>query len=420
MHIFVLFGITGDLARKRIIPALVEIEKQNKVTARSSSQLAIGVGRKPQAPAEFSQLKKRLYLSGELNAASTFKKLKKEIYAQITAAGALTEHAVIVYSSLPPRMHLLLAQLFSKHAVDAKLNKKFNVQLRFLFEKPIGTDLASAMHDLAGLHAAIDPVGSMHFVDHYLFKEPLRTLQASVAMHPALFKDLLGSPDIAEMESIMYETDDVATRGSFYDAVGALNDVGQNHLLQLLAEGLRMRDFILSPSKDMAKMRTRTQIINSLKIVNNPIFGQYKGYLATEGVKPNSKTETFFRVEALYASPYGKEIKCIISAGKSLGLKKSGLLLIQREKKENAAKKSDKDKNKAVENDTADTEIFIDMAKGKKDAYLNMFERAMQGNAEAFAQESEIIAGWKFTKRAKQIKTRKNIVYESWHDIIEE
>ncbi len=447
MNIFILFGITGDLAKKRVIPALVELEKRQAGSkAKKISQLAIGVGRKVQPPAEFFLLKKHAYICGELDSQKTYRNIKKELYARINAAKQGGPVNVIIYSSLPPQMHAGMATLFAKHAIDAKLNKKLGVQVRFLFEKPIGIDLQSAQHDMAAFHAALkadakpgsQPLASMHFVDHYLFKESLDTLKASVTLQPELFEDLLGSPHITEIQSVMYETDDVKTRGSFYDAVGALNDVGQNHLLQMLAEGLRLRDFILHAKNEKAGVnaansakktaknvpKTKAEIMGSLKIVNNPIFGQYRGYAQTEGVKPTSKTETYFRVEALYkgeknAEGASDEIKCIISSGKALGIKKSGLILIEGGAKDSAkAAKNKSASKKGAKNEGR--EIFIDMSLGKKDAYLTMFERIVAGDVEGFAKEQEIIAGWKFTKRAKQIKTRKNIVYESLHDIIEE
>lgn len=384
MNIFILFGITGDLAKKKVIPALLELERESGLS--TGEQIALGIGRKKLPPDEFLSLKKRKYITGEVDTNSTYKKIKKELYS-IVRKGQSDSINLIVYSSLPPHLHIVVATLFEKWAIDRKLNKKFNVHLRFLFEKPIGTDLLSATSDIAKLKKLYDST-QLYFVDHYLFKESLTTMRKVLELHPNLFASSLGSSDISSMESVIYEDVAVNGRGVFYDAVGALNDIGQNHILQMLAEGIQIRE-----KAQGMKSKTKAQIISSLKIVNNPIFGQYKNYLQVDGVRDKSQTETFFRVEAMY-----KDLKCIISGGKALGIKKTGLLF---------------------RNQKHGTEIFLDMSIGKKDAYVSMFMEAIKGNQLAFANEEEIIAGWRFVKRAKQIKTKKNIVYNNLHDIID-
>ncbi len=421
MNIFVLFGITGDLAKKKVIPAIARIERGSGST--TGEQIAIGVGRKKLPPDEFASLRNRAYIAGELDAISTYKKLKKTIYSEIAryakSLGALrgTKGPVVVniiaYSSLPPHLHVAVARLFASSVRDRVMDSKFDIRLRFLFEKPLGTDFASATRDIASLRALFRE-DQLYFVDHYLFKEPLVTLRNAVDMNSGMFSHSLGSSDISSIESVMYETVDVRGREAFYDAVGALNDIGQNHLLQMLAECIQMRE--KARGTKPGSVKTKAKIISSLKIVNDPVFGQYKGYAESDGVKPGSHTETFFRVEALYGDGHdkdGRSIKCVITGGKSLGIAKSGLIL---------------------KNEKHGTESFIDMsAKGSatddtkgakvsyesmhKDAYVAVFEQAIAGNRDAFAREEEILAGWKFAKRAKQIRTRKNILYNDLRDI---
>jgi glucose-6-phosphate 1-dehydrogenase len=433
MNIFILFGITGNLAKNKVIPALVELEKKNIKSA--GKQLCIGIGRKPSPPTEFGDIQSRLYVSGALDSVSTYKRIKKIVYdtakAMKTAKGP-TPINLIAYSSLPPHMHVGVARLFRKYAIDEKLNAKFHIQLRFLFEKPIGTDLASATKDIASLHSIFGSAAEhrLYFVDHYLFKERLCALGDCIKAEPELFADSIGSSGIGSVEAVLYESEDVADRAVFYDAVGALNDVGQNHMLQLLVEGIRMREIVLmekNADKDRGgdekikngkitkirqnKLPTKAQMMQSLKIIGNPLFGQYKGYAEIPSIRHGSKTETFFRVEAMYDYDAGKDIggfhgksndksnarlKCAISSGKKLGISKSGLIF--------------KDEKHG-------RELFIDMSNGTKDAYLTMFEKAVEGDREAFAQEAEILAGWKFVKRAKQIRTKKLTIYEKLEDL---
>ncbi len=404
MNIFILFGITGDLAKKKVIPALADLEKRGG--SSTGEQLCIGIGRKPVPPAEFHLLKRGLYIAGELDAASTYKKLRKALYAAAKESAASrpgSRISLMAYSSLPPHMHVMVAEMLAKWTIDEKANKKLGAEFRFLLEKPVGTDLASATRDIEALerHMGKD---CLYFVDHYLFKEPLTALRDAAALCPRLFAESIGGQGIRTVEAVIHESIGIEGRGAFYDAVGALSDIGQNHIAQMLAEFIRIRDAVRSAcapagSKPVAA-KTRGQIISSLKLVNNPVFGQYKGYAESEGVKKGSKTETFFRIEAICPGSGGtSDIKCVLSGGKGLGVKKSGLI---------------------IRDQTHGTETFIDMNTGKKDAYVAAFEQAILGNRAAFADQSEIIAGWKLVKRAKQIRTRANIVYGDLHDIIHE
>lgn len=404
MNILVLFGVTGDLARKKVIPALADFGAD----IAGSDHVVIGIGRKAAPPAEFATLKRRAYVAGELDSISTYKKLKKEIRAiarNAASAPNTPKVRLIAYSSLPPHMHVMVARLFAEHVIGAKnallANEYHDMDFRFLFEKPIGSDLASATRDIATLHAIFNPT-KLFFVDHYLFKEPLTALRDATRLHPQLFADTIGADGLASVEAVLYDSVDVSGRGAFYDAVGALNDIGQNHLLQMLAEFIMMREWIRSqnpaqsaPAGKKSPTKAKAQIISSLKIVNDPVFGQYAGYSEVEGVKAGSKTETFFRIEATYG-----DLRCAVSGGKGLGIRKSGLILRNRKH---------------------GTEIFIDMDESKSPcgSYASVFRQAIAGNRSAFAQESEIIAGWKFARRAKQIRTSKIIVYRSLRDIID-
>ncbi len=411
MKAVILFGITGDLARKRIIPALSAIQTS---TAGIDAYIPVfAIARKEVPPVEFGTLKNAYYISGELDHDKTYLKLAKQIQVvfkeQYKNTGTKNKRLdVFIYSSLPPHMHSAVMAYFNTFVAD-KLGKKFkdNFSFTFLVEKPIGNDLKSAEAEFKKIESII-PIEKIKFIDHYLAKDTLIHLRKACLANPFLFRETLGSSDLQSIELLMLETIDVATRGAFYDKVGALFDVGQNHLLQMLAEIMKLRIAVTQTAHgiDSSKVKiSKSDIIKNLVLDGLPIYGQYAGYNDIVGVDKNSKTETFFDVRAGLSIVFAKKIgvagniKFKLSSGKKLGTKKSGIVLTFKNKKE----------------------IFIDMEPAVKDAYQNIFESVLLNlvGDELFTNKEEILASWKFVSRAKKLKTNSDlIVYTSLRDIM--
>ncbi len=418
MNIHILFGITGDLARKKVIPALKTLA--DTVCAQTGTQglFFIGAGRKPVPPVEFSSLQQSTYIQGDLLQKKLFQSIKAVIEKDILPKHITKDVEVVtitVYSSLPPDVHESIVQSTIEHVIGPikkHVAKRYKAELKtnIVIEKPLGTNVESAKHILDVFEKTKN--NSMHFyyVDHYLAKDALIQLERVSEICPLLLASTFGSSELKEITAHLYETFGVEGRGSFYDPVGALYDVGQNHLLQVLARAIRIRiKVILAQKAQVGQVGDKTKnlpsvatILASLAIQGKMVFGQYKGYLDVEYVKKDSKTETFFHVSfgvtgpLLKKYPELKDIKYTISSGKAVSVQKSGIDLIYKKQKNH-----------------------IDFSRGNHDAYFNVFKAVYDHDTSVFADSESIVASWKVAERIKKLKTKADlVVYTHTRDII--
>lgn len=435
MNAFVLFGITGDLAKTKVIPALSRL-------SASGNFVFIGAGRKPLPPIEFEILPNSTYVQGDIQSTDLHNKISKIIEEKIKGLSEANESIIkgstkfsatglhinlIMYSSLPPELHEIVAKRFSEshkkliktYAFNHTSKKKISIDAKILIEKPVGNSLNEAKKSITEF-AEIKKTGfNVLYVDHYLTKEAILGLETMSVLNPELLVKILPSKAIKEIKVVLYEKEGIRDRGAFYDKIGALYDVGQNHLLQTL---VNMIVFIEGNPK-VKKMA----ILKRLQIYGSPVFWQYHGYTHEKNVDPNSMTETFFSAsfklkgaKAEKSEKFGetdgtldadKNLDTIftISSGKALELNKSGIEVHFHNNFNNSSQNLD--------------QIFIDIKKSKRDAYEIMFETALSNDhtlhTSRFAKEDEIIECWKIVERLKKLKTKVNlVVYKKLHDIM--
>ncbi len=333
--ILVVLGATGDLAEKKIIPALWHLFLHGRLPERLS---IIGVARRDLTDQAFQGfvgdvLRRRStlpidddllgsfskhfsYVPGDFAEVDTFKALASAIHETEARWGVCANK--LFYLAVPPPAYASIFQ----HLATVKLNLPCGGELgwsRMLIEKPFGTDRQSA-NDLQSLLTTYFKEEQIYRIDHYLFKETIQGIE-NFRFSNNLFENVWDSTTIDRIELRLLEAIGAEDRGSFYDAVGALRDVGQNHLLAMLA-ALTME--YPAAAGVTAFRRARAEILASLapwteaKLTAGTFRGQYDGYQEIKGVQPDSTTETYFRLETELHHPKWQGIPIVMEAGKRL------------------------------------------------------------------------------------------------------
>jgi glucose-6-phosphate 1-dehydrogenase len=314
VDLLVIFGATGDLARIETFPALVGLVERGALTvpvvgvANSGwnldqfRQYAVASLKlndiDPESWAATRMLGLLRYVDGDLDDPAT--------YRSMSAAMGGSRHP-LYYLEVPPS---LFGRITEGIAAAGRV-----VGARLMVEKPFGTDLASAIKLNETIHRYF-PEESIYRVDHWLGLEPVENL-VYVRFANAVIEPLLCRTYVASIQITMAEALDVAVRGSFYDKTGAIRDVLQNHMLQVLAT------LLAEPpdGRGLAHWReSKSQVIGALEPLGptTTVRGQYEGYRGVPGVAVDSTTETFAAVRLTANSWRWAEVPILIRVGKCL------------------------------------------------------------------------------------------------------
>ena len=333
--IFIIFGVTGNLAQRRLLPALYHLIKDNLLHADTE---IIGVSRRDIStadlinevelcvleadqtcdPVTLAAFKKRLrtFRLDPVNSAD-YDRLHHEL-DQIEAAHHTCMNRIF-YLSIPPQVYEpVIDNLGARHLNEGCMHGKG--QTRLLVEKPFGYDLTSA-RELIDHTKQYFSEEQVYRIDHYLAKETAQNILVFRERNP-IFADQWNNQYVRAINLCFHEQIGIAGRGEFYDNVGALRDVVQNHLMQLLA--LTTMELPTSLHTSDAMHRAKQQLLASVKTVDvnkAPIVrGQYRGYSEEVG-NVGSTTETYVKLQLGIDNKRWRGVPITISAGKSLKAK---------------------------------------------------------------------------------------------------
>jgi len=331
--IFAIFGVTGDLAQKKIFPALMDLYIKDLLPKKFA---IIGVARRGLSKTDFQNFVKEAvlqkkkyranaidgflehfqYSQGQFDDVSTYEKTRELLDSIDQSWGQCSNK--LLYLSVPPSLYELILNNLADSGLSVPCDDESG-WTRILIEKPFGKDAETAQK-LDALLGKLFQEKQVYRIDHYLKKQTLQNIMA-FRFSNTIFEPLWNRKYIRAIEINLLEADTIQSRGSFYDSNGALRDVGQNHLLQMLA----LVAMEQPQSMDCAEVRkAREGVFRRLKKYSKKdvdrylLRAQYNGYLKAEGVKKDSQTETFFSVVSHIKNKRWRGVPFYLTSGKAL------------------------------------------------------------------------------------------------------
>ncbi|MFF3562930.1 glucose-6-phosphate dehydrogenase [Streptomyces sp. NPDC002574] len=338
----VIFGVTGDLSRKKLMPAVYDLANRGLLPPGFS---LVGFARRDWADEDFAQVvhdsvkehartpfreevwqqlaEGMRFVPGDFGDDEAFEKLRATVDELDKARGTGGNFAF--YLSVPPKFFPSVVQQLKKHRLSDPPGGSWR---RAVIEKPFGHDLASAQELNRVVHQVFRSQDVFR-IDHYLGKETVQNILA-LRFANTMFEPLWNRSYVDHVQITMAEDIGIGGRAGYYDGIGAARDVIQNHLLQLLA---------LTAMEEPASFEASSLVQEKLKVLQavklpadlgkHTVRGQYAhgwqggeevlGYLEEEGIDPKSKTDTFAAIKLEIDNRRWAGVPFYLRTGKRLG-----------------------------------------------------------------------------------------------------
>lgn len=320
--VLMIFGATGNLMHKKLVPA-IDALFQHQHLSEDTTILAISrremdndsyfdhLKTQVKAKVDWERLQKHItYVKVAIDQASDYEALKKRVDTLLPEGGNK-----LFYLAVSPELFVTIARGLSK----ASLIEKGDSRARIVFEKPFGVDFESAKEINQELQTFLQE-SQIYRIDHYLGKDMIQNMLV-LRFANRLLENNWSHQAIESVDLIVKETEAVGTRGSYYDASGALKDMIQSHVLQMLAL-TAMEEPASMDAEDIRKEKVRVLKKTSI-LKEHALFGQYEGYLDEPGIPQGSNTETFIYLQARIDTPRWKGVSFRMMTGKKLDEKKA-------------------------------------------------------------------------------------------------
>lgn len=338
-HILVIFGASGDLTKRKLIPALYELHTQELLPEKMA---VLGVSRTGLSDTEFREKMKEFLSVGAHNEKDIEAFLEHLFYQTLSTADS-SEYPVlksrleqlgkelsipenyIYYLSTPPNLYQIIPQSLA----EVGLNESSKGFKRLIIEKPFGTDLKSANELNKNLLHYFDE-DQLYRIDHYLGKETVQNMLVT-RFSNGIFEPIWNHNFVHHIEITSAETLGVEDRGGYYDHSGAMRDMVQNHLMQVMGLIAMEPPVVIEADairNEVLKVFQSLRPIRSKDVASQVIRGQYtqshigkvliKGYREEPGVDPQSRTETFLAIKFFIDNFRWAGVPFYIRTGKKL------------------------------------------------------------------------------------------------------
>jgi len=330
--VFIILGATGDLARRKLFPALFKLFTENKI----KNFLIVGAASDEIEPIDLLNKSKRFvseldeerwqeftqhvrYNRLYFEQADDFVALERFV-ASLEKEQGLSGNR-LVYLAAPPNFFCTITE----HCASSGLvEKKETDQLpwhRIVYEKPFGRDVQSA-HKINECIQNNFIESQIFRIDHYLTKEIVGNI-AMIRFSNCVFEPLWNNRFIDSVQVVLSEQVCIEGRGTYFDKYGALRDVVQNHVLELIS----LVAMEMPESLDGEAIREqRFNVLKKMSVVDG-VFGQYKNYTQEAGVAPDSKTETFASLVVHVDNERWKGVPFFVRTGKCLDKKETTIYI---------------------------------------------------------------------------------------------